>query len=236
MGLHIKPLMPLVGEGKADESSNNFMICYTTPHFFATEVLLFLVLFETQGWYAHMPIMLRFPCKPTHKPMHGFVILSYLVLSCTYQKGVCPDNVGARFRASYFVSDSSRFHVLLFLRSGIPLYLLWIHAAFHIVYTVLSGAFPAWCIQQNIERVQVINTSKFVECGTLRAANQPPFAFRYCNKIEDTVISSRCRSQTWHAMQVVFATSYAFDGPTGFGAKRPLESSVGLNVEHAKRW
>lgn len=61
VGLHIKPLMPLLGEGKADESSNKFMICYTTPHFFATEVLQFLVLLKTQAWYAPGFLSLHYP-------------------------------------------------------------------------------------------------------------------------------------------------------------------------------
>lgn len=79
------------------------------------------------------------------------------------------------------------FHMLMSFRSGIPSFMLWIHAAFHIVYTVFSGVFPTWSIQQNIKRVQVIDVA------TLRsspASNTCVHLFRI-NLLEGTKSANR---------------------------------------------
>eukprot|EP00884_Botryococcus_braunii_P012005 jgi/Botrbrau1/20805/Bobra.0156s0034.1 len=84
VGLHVRPLMPLVQEDRINGASRAFMQCYTTPQFFATELLLFYALLRTRAW-SQVPLY----ALGVHAGFHAlYTILSGLMPNWTVQQNI----------------------------------------------------------------------------------------------------------------------------------------------------
>lgn len=69
--------------------------------------------------------------------------------------------------------------VIVLDRSVVPRAVLAVHAAFHTLYTVLATFARRWCLQQNIQRLQVLLSSSVSDCKD--SSSLPPIVLQLCS-------------------------------------------------------
>ena len=131
VGLHLKPLAPLTSN--STPVNEMFLRQLTTGQYFASELLLL--------WLLAFASPIRSVLLSSLQTYRMFALQAHVM---------CDEGLIGSSKNNYTRSDSQ-----CMCRNIIPIAIVGVHAAFHVLYTILSTFCREWSLQQNVSRIQV---------------------------------------------------------------------------------